>query len=190
MTILIIIVLFIVIAGVVNYNRSKTKRKSENPPTNADSLFYDVPQRTEADLTDNGNLKKEDFSVAGIQYYEKNISKLARKNPDWEKAPEDLYDEKRPFRKVFEYNYIRKPVYLIPEPTNPHDKNAIMVQIAGQKVGYIYRSDIQLVKTLLQKDVKYISAHINGGNYKTISSDLEEAFDEDRLSITVRIAYS
>lgn len=30
---------------------------------------------------------------------------------------------------------------LVPEPTNPHDSNAVMVQIEGRCVGYLSRSD-------------------------------------------------
>lgn len=30
---------------------------------------------------------------------------------------------------------------LVPEPTNPHDENAIMVKIDGRQVGYLSRED-------------------------------------------------
>jgi hypothetical protein len=38
---------------------------------------------------------------------------------------------------------------LVPEPSNPYDSNAVMVSIAGQKVGYLSRDDASQYQTSL-----------------------------------------
>lgn len=135
-------------------------------------------------------LQKADFYIAGVPYYTKNIEKIGIKNPDYDKDYAELCDEDHPIRKIYRYKYINKPVYLIPEPTNPHDKNAIMVQIAGQQVGHIKSDETELVQTLLKKNVKYISSYISGGPYKIVYSNGNENILEDHLSVSVRIAYT
>ncbi len=79
---------------------------------------------------------------------------------------------------------------LIPEPKNEYDKNAVMVQIAGEKVGYISRSDNIHVKLILgTREIKYISGFISGGKYKVASEDKHLSHDEDHLSISIKIGY-
>lgn len=43
---------------------------------------------------------------------------------------------------------------LVPEPTNPHDKNAIMVKIDGQQVGYLSRRDAQELGPYIAKSIQ------------------------------------
>lgn len=185
MTIFILILIFVVILAVIKSSRSKQSNTSK---AKTEPLFYDIPDLSEPITENEDGLKKKDFRVAGVQYYEHNISKLARKNLDWNKDPSELVEADR-YRRVYEFNYVKKPVYLIPEPTNPHDKKAIMVQIAGQKVGYIYSEETGHVKGLLEKDVKYISAFIKGGKCRLICPNGEVRESEETLSISIRIAY-
>ncbi len=135
-------------------------------------------------------LVKDDYHVAGVSYYTDNIKKLACCNPDWKCTCTQLQSKGLTDKKVFRYNFINKPVKLTPEK-NPHDKNAVVVLIAGEKVGYISREENIGVRKILDKnDVKYISAFIHGGQYKVVRSNGEMFKDEDEISITVRIAYS
>lgn len=41
-------------------------------------------------------------------------------------------------------------VLLIPEPENPHDENAIRVELNGVKIGYVARSDAQHILPLME----------------------------------------
>lgn len=188
MALFIIVLLIIIVIGVVRYSRSSHNNLDAKRPDKSDSLFYDVPSRAESSSPNESGLKKEDFRIAGVQHYGNNISKLMKMNPNWEKSAEELIAGNQ--IKVYEHTYIQSPVKLVPEPSNPHDKNAIMVQIAGQKVGYFYRTDTDLVRSILNRNVKYISAHIKGGHYKVISTAGEETIVDEQLSITVRIAYT
>ena len=136
-------------------------------------------------------LKKEDFNVAGVHYYENNIKKLACSNKDYRASAKTNISDGLVMKRIYQYDYINKPVKLVPEPKNPHDKNAIMVMIAGEKVGYISAEECAHVHYILNKcDIKFISSHITGGKYKVVSLDGDAEIIENHISITVRIGYA
>lgn len=138
-----------------------------------------------------GKLVEEEFLVVGINYCLENLRKLACANPDWKKNGKSIISEGMAGKKIFRYNYIYKPVKLLPEPKNPHDKNAVIVQIAGEKVGYISTDDNVHVKKILAADrVKFISAFISGGAYKIVFENGEIEKDEKAFFINVKIGYS
>ena len=135
-------------------------------------------------------LKKEDYYITGTAYNKSNIKKLAVSNPDWKSTKAKLIKDGKGDDEIYRFNYINKPVKLIPEPKNEYDPNAVMVMIAGEKVGYITRNDNKKVNQILKKgDIKYISAYIHGGEYKYIDEDGNLVKDERPISIKVRIAY-
>lgn len=43
---------------------------------------------------------------------------------------------------------------LVPEPTNPHDPNAIMVQIDGRCVGYLSRDDAVVYGPAIKEGIR------------------------------------
>ena len=43
---------------------------------------------------------------------------------------------------------------LVPEPTNPHDPNAVMVRIDGQRVGYLSRQDAKELGPVIVAGIK------------------------------------
>lgn len=134
--------------------------------------------------------KKEKFYVTGTSYYKSNIAKLAVSNPDWKSTKAKLIKDGKADDEIYRFSYVNKPVKLIPEPTNEHDPNAIMVLIAGEKVGYISREDNKKVKYILEEGkIEYISGFIGGGEYKFINSDGELEKDERPFSINVTISY-
>lgn len=134
--------------------------------------------------------QEEIFYVVGTNYCKKGIRQLACANPDYRKSGKTLASQGKHMKNIFQYSYINKPVKLIPEPKNPHDKNAIMVQIAGEKVGYISRDENLHVKDILDKhDVKFISSFISGGNYKVVSESGDVEKFEKNFFINVKIGY-
>lgn len=134
-------------------------------------------------------LKKESFRVAGVYYYEENIMKLAVSNPDWKKNKATLKKERGLPLRIYRYSFISKPVKLIPEPTNKYDKNAVQVIIAGEIVGHVPSDLAAHIKNVVSScDVKYISAFIDGGDYKVVRE--EETFKaSDGISIKISIGY-
>lgn len=152
-------------------------------------LFNIFSKKEAAGQNVSGKLINEDFEVAGEYYYTENIMKLACSNEDWKKDATTLSAEGKIGKKIFQYNFINKPVKLIPEPKNKHDKNAVQVIIAGELVGYISREDNVHVKEILSKrEIKYISAVICGGEYKVASEDGCVKWEEN-INITVRLGY-
>lgn len=134
-------------------------------------------------------LHKEDFFVVGVRYYRKNIRKLACANKDYNLKVSNLLEQK--LYKVYKYTYINKPVKLVPEPTNPHDKNAVAVYIAGELVGYISSDEnIHVLNILKNGDIKYITSSITGGDYKTVNLNGDVSKCSKNININVRIGYA
>ena len=135
-------------------------------------------------------LKEETFDIAGVSYYLDNLQKLACANPDYRKRGKTLAEEGQAGKRIYRYNYVYKPVKLILEDKNPYDRYAVMVQIAGEKVGYISQDQKRHVREILSKhEVKFISARISGGEYKVIAENGDTEKDSKRNYITVKIAY-
>lgn len=152
-------------------------------------LSANGPDSNDKKSTDR-KLNTEQFPVVGTKYYLRDINKLACRNPDWKMTARQANSAGKTGQKIFRYNYIHKPVKLIPEPKNPDDKHAVMVLIAGEKVGYISRDENQHVKEILSKrEIKYISGFIGGGQYKIACSDGTFLRDEQDIRISVKIAY-
>lgn len=141
--------------------------------------------------TNQTTLKTEDFCVVGVNYYTENLHKLACANPDWKNTIATIIKNDKANTKIFRYSYINKPVKLIEEPNNKHDRNAVQVIIAGELVGYISRDyNVHVKEILKKKNIKYISSFISGGQYKIILNDKTMIKDEQQISINVRIAYT
>lgn len=105
--------------------------------------------------------------VAGTYFRKKEIEEFMKKNS------ENLWDKISPnSRTLFKYKSIRNysNVELIREPNNEYDSNAIAVVLDGFKVGYISSNDNIQVGSIL-KNIKNISADINGGDFKKIDKD-------------------
>lgn len=135
-------------------------------------------------------LKEENFQVAGVGYYENAINKLACANPDWKLTAAQIINSGRAGRRIFRYNYVNKPIKLIPEPGNEHDPNAIVVMIAGEKVGYISKEENTHVREILQKhEIVSLSGFIGGSEYKIISEDSHVSQFDSGFHINVRIKY-
>ena len=130
------------------------------------------------------------YSVVGAKYYMNNISKLACPNPYYKKSVKDLISDGKISARIFQYTYINKPVKLVPESKNPHDKNAVSVYIAGELVGYISADNALEVRSILKSDIMFISSFVSGGKYKIVHPDgLVEKCEHD-IHITLKIGYS
>lgn len=135
-------------------------------------------------------LKEENFHAAGVSYYESNIRKLANTNPDWTAPVTQIIKTGKAGKRIYKDHYVNKPVKLVPEPENPHDKDAIAVIIAGELVGYISREDNTQVKDILDnREIKSISGFIGGGEYKIVGEDGDVIMGEYGFSVNVRIKY-
>ncbi len=138
-----------------------------------------------------GQLVKEDFAVVGVQYHADSLKRIASTTDDWKKGPKKLLAEGKATVRIFRYTYLNKPVRIEPDEKGIYDKNALMVLIAGEHVGYISEHDLSHVKSILATtSVKYITASITGGDSKIISTTGEETKSSARVRTKVRIAYA
>lgn len=134
--------------------------------------------------------KEETFDAVGTHYYLKNIEKLATSNPEWRKQGKTLASHGYAGKRVYRYRYSNKPINLIQENNNSHDRNAVMIQIAGEKVGYISAEEAVHVRDILNHcTVQFISAFIGGGDYKEIFSDGTFEKHEGEPFVRVKIGY-
>lgn len=146
-----------------------------------------VASQTDAN---NRTLKEENFHAVGVSYYEANIRKLANPNPEWLAPVSQVINSGKAGKRIYEANYINKPVRLIHEPDNIHDRNAIAVVIAEELVGYISREDNIHVKDILDNcEIISLSGFIGGGNYKIISESGDVVKGEYSYSVNIRIRY-
>lgn len=136
-----------------------------------------------------GEMHKEDFYIAGIPYRMQEMKNLCIFNPDWRKSTKSLINPDHSVR-LYKYTFVNKPVKLIPEPTNPHDPNAVKVVVAGEHIGYISSGDnIHVLEILKYAKIVYISCSLRGGERKTISPDGDVLKEDIGIYGNVRIGY-
>lgn len=58
------------------------------------------------------------------------------------------------------FNQTTQLAKLIPEPNNPHDKNAVAVEIRGQRIGHLKREDAAKYSPVLQQIDKPLSRKV------------------------------
>lgn len=142
------------------------------------------------EVPSSGVYKEESFDVVGMKYYMKNVHRLARFNRDYWLTGKSLASSGVCGEKIFKNFYVNKPVKLVQESHNKHDKNAVAVHICGKLVGYIPADDAAHVRTILSKyRVRTISSFIGGGKYKIVGSNGSVVKMENNLFIRVTVGY-
>ncbi len=127
------------------------------------------------------------FEVAGTNFRMDNIIRLATPMKKWSMTNEQIL-QKYPGKRIYRYYFVNNPVQLVPEPTNPHDPNAIMVLINNIHVGYIPSQDISTVSQYLKTGPVTLDANISGGEYKIVYEDGQSASFSDPISIRLTIS--
>lgn len=133
---------------------------------------------------------QETFEIPGAYYHRTSIAKVANPNPDWKKTCKSLIKAGKANQKIYRFDRTTKTAELVEEPNNPHDKNAVMVIVDGEKIGYIGADENLHVKSILKsKTIKSISATITGGEYKTIISESDMIKNQSGPFVTVKVCY-
>lgn len=102
-------------------------------------------------------------------YYQENILQLMQPTQIYQYPEETLGDKFRD-RPLYMYYTKKARAYLVPEPDNEYDENAIKVVANHVHVGYLYR-DYQAVGFALIKNGYDALLEIYGGPYKIVGSD-------------------
>lgn len=126
--------------------------------------------------------------IAGLYYYTANVNSIATERPKY-KLPDNELLKKVSGKRAYKYGYPSEPVQLVPEPTNPHDKNAIQIFLAGVLVGYVPSNQTKEVKTILKKaKIDKMEVYVSGGEHKLVENGLI-TYVNDPLQGELRIYY-
>lgn len=128
--------------------------------------------------------KSEKFVIAGVSHYVDDIiNNLVSDNPDYELSTKELIEQYDPGDRIFEYDFDDKNVALVPEPDNPHDPNAVRVEVRGILIGYIKAGSCSHVKNLLNSpDYAGMDLEMGGGKFKRVYEDENDKLKVERDS--------
>lgn len=115
----------------------------------------------------------ERVHVRGLDKYKDNIESVASENPYYDLSKRELIDL-FPDAKVWQYDFDVKGE-LVPEPDNPYDPNAIMVQANGLCIGYVPKGSTVHIRKLMESGrIVSMDLDIGGGKYKDVYEDEDE----------------
>lgn len=114
------------------------------------------------------------FYVAGTSFRQDAIKRLLRENPEYDAPSEDILSHHGDDDRIYRYKaYTTENIKFVEEPDNPHDPNAIRVEIDGIHVGYVKRGSTGRVKRLLSDPNAKAYAQIFGGPLKYVYEDAD-----------------
>lgn len=111
------------------------------------------------------------FEVAGVPYHEDGLRDLLEPSDDYTMSAADLKEEYVDGDRIYRDELSDCQASLVPEPTNPHDPNAIRVEIGGNLVGYIKKKETATVRKYIDAPGVTVLAEVSGGPYKELVED-------------------
>lgn len=115
-------------------------------------------------------MERFNFEVAGVYYYTENLISVASKNSYFGKSDADIISHYEDGKRIYKYYFNRVVPELVPEPNNPHDRNAIMVTLNGKCIGHVPADLCVKVKSLMKKPYS-IKVKVHGGPSKKVNGD-------------------
>ena len=86
---------------------------------------------------------------------------------------------------VYRYTFDVQCVELVPEPTNPHDPNAIKIVMDGEHIGYIKRGNCtKILNQIRDGRIISVTGKITGGPWKgftDFAGDIDDPDDRNDL---------
>lgn len=151
--------------------------RQANTPTKEEATPRVVAEKSPAEKV---YPTEKTYRVAGTSFRLENIAKLGTENPDYYKSKKELIELEQIDEKIWKYEFYSLKATVTPEPDNPVDPNAIMVEVNGQHVGYIKAgSCAHLLKVIKGDRIRGIDCDIRGGPYKVITEDYDEGTDKE-----------
>ena len=176
------------------------KERSESLIRNLQSDLGEKNQIVENLSIELANIQKEErnnvfheiVKVKGCSFYQSALEPIFIDFQDEDYEPYGGYSKreiKRDVREfgVEEYKYLPvriDEVFLVPEPTNPYDPNAIIVQIEGQTVGYIPKRLARKIKKWVENTNEFeyfCKAELDGGEYIGYDYGSDQTFVSQRI---------
>jgi len=130
--------------------------------------------------------QKMQFAVAGLFHRMDAFYEIAQRHRDFGLSDADFIAKHDNGRGVYEYRIKRgADVSLVPEPTNPHDRNAIAVYVDGKQLGYVPAELTADVRRMMARDYA-ARAYVSGGARKRVA-DGRVITDSYDLTLNVEI---
>lgn len=168
---------FLFITGFITYiigrlttNREK-KKKIENYSPQIDTIVF-----RDDFLLMGTNYHKEEAEAAA-DFLSKGIHYFGKDNKSLKSYMLETY------KPVYKYNKLKTvDVHLLPEPTNPHDKNAIKVLVNNIFVGYLPAMIASQISSYIANPNFRYDAILTGrgGPYKTLNIETERVVSREK----------
>lgn len=124
------------------------------------------------------------YQVAGVQHYMDSLMSMMEPNYLYDYKKQELIDTYNTDRSIYRQTVDNKVLKLAPEPTNPHDPNAIQVKLGGLLVGYIAAKDCKhLLEKMGNDEIVNVHAEVFGGKYKRVNEDYD--WERNRTKYTM-----
>lgn len=187
------IIALILIAGAAFYVIRKKKAAATALPETAEV----TPDATPAEPAPKPESEVRTYRVAGVAHYLDNLMSMMEPNYLYAYKKQELIDACCTNENIYKQTVNTDQLELVPEPTNTHDPNAIMVQLGGKLVGYIPAKDCEhVLKVIRDGRIISLTCKVEGGKYKMVDEDYDCMKDkstyrmetgEDPYGITVYI---
>lgn len=135
----------------------------------AKSLFNSSQKQQKAVIQNTVSEDAYSFEAVGVNYRLDNLMSLAEQARNYNWDDDRLLQKYGEGQTLYKYFFNRTQGALVPEPTNPHDPNAIKVELNGLHVAYVPAHLCKDVRSLLEQG--YIpKVSVKGGPRKMIQN--------------------
>ena len=190
-----------VVLGVIMFIHGRNKRKQRNAPAPepVPEPIQPKPQaapvirpRLTVEPAETPKPKLEGvktitLKAKGISRYQDAVKELGIENEEYRYTKKQIIEEGLEDEEISDYSFYPMDAYLIEEPENPYDSNAIAIYVHDSKIGYVDSGLTSIVKKILRSgNLISSTCEIVGGNYRVYDSEDEEFFVKE-LSLGARI---
>lgn len=154
---------------IIKYFSSKKRKVTSSNPSVDKIIFH------EDFLLMGTNYHKEEAEIAA-DFLSKGVHYFGKDNKSLKSYMLETY------KPVYKYNKLKTvDVHLLPEPSNPHDQNAIQVLVNNIFVGYIPASIAAQISTYIANPNYRYDAILTGrgGPYKTLNIETERVISRE-----------
>ena len=168
---------FLFITGFITYiigcltAKREKKKKVENYSPQIDTIVF-----RDDFLLMGTNYHKEEAEAAA-DFLSKGIHYFGKDNKSLKSYMLETY------KPVYKYNKLKTvDVHLLPEPTNPHDKNAVKVLVNNIFVGYLPATIASQISSYITNSNYRYDAILTGrgGPYKTLNIETERVVSREK----------
>lgn len=154
---------------IIKYFSSKKRKVTSSNPSVDKIIFHEVF------LLMGTNYHKEEAEIAA-DFLSEGVHYFGKDNKSLKSYMLETY------KPVYKYNKLKTvDVHLLPEPSNPHDQNAIQVLVNNIFVGYIPASVATQISTYIANPNYRYDAILTGrgGPYKTLNIETERVISRE-----------